>query len=244
MSVSTVSVEDQGFRWGLGVFESLRVKKGVALFHQMHLENITEAADALGLPMPEVELWKKAPEGEGVWRWYLTPQAQLTSWEAGEPVLPESYSLSLSPFIVQRASWEARYKTLSYLLRYQARKEVGTDEAVLLNENGVLASASMANLFWVKDGCLNTPSLECGCREGVLRRWIEESWAGKFYEGAFFPADLLEADEVFVTNSRIGVMPISTYGGRILELGSVTKELQAQHQETVMRELGVKKKEL
>jgi branched-subunit amino acid aminotransferase/4-amino-4-deoxychorismate lyase len=78
----------------------------------------------------------------------------------------------------------------------------------------------------------------------VLRRWIEESWAGKFYEGAFFPADLLEADEVFVTNSRIGVMPISTYGGRILELGSVTKELQAQHQETVMRELGVKKKEL
>jgi len=158
--------------------------------------------------------------------------------------LPESYSLSLSPFIVQRASWEARYKTLSYLLRYQARKEVGTDEAVLLNENGVLASASMANLFWVKDGCLNTPSLECGCREGVLRRWIEESWAGKFYEGAFFPADLLEADEVFVTNSRIGVMPISTYGGRILELGSVTKELQAQHQETVMRELGVKKKEL
>lgn len=237
MTGSGVSVEDPGFRWGLGVFETIRVKNGVALFHQMHLESLTEAADALGIPMPDETLWRKAPPGNGIWRWFLTPQSQRDSWEPGEVPLPPGYSLSLSDLTVHRRSWEARYKTLSYLLRYQAKNESGMDEAVLLNEKGQVASACMANLFWVKAGTLYTPSLECGCRDGVLRRWILESWAGPLEEGEY-PKDVLEdADEIFVSNSRIGIMPVADYSGRLLKPGKAIGTLQQQYEETIRRQV-------
>lgn len=233
MNKFLVSVEDQGFRWGLGVFETLLVHKGVAQFQQMHLENMAEAAQVMGLPMPDAELWKKAPEGEGIWRWFLTPQAQLDSWEPTLPVLPDNYSLSFSPFKINSDSWEARHKTLSYLLRYQAKKNALTDEVILLNEQGYLASASMANLFWVKENKIYTPSLNSGCRHGVLRRWIEETWAGEWVEGSYQPEVLGHAEEIFVTNSRIGVMPIHCFEGKILEIGTVVKELQCIYAGTV-----------
>jgi 4-amino-4-deoxychorismate lyase len=239
MRTAHLDVEDLGFRWGLGVFETIRVQEGVALFHQMHLESLAEAAEALGLAMPDESLWRKAPEGDGVWRWFLTPQMQSDSWQPGLETLPEHYSLSLSPLRIDQQSWEARYKTLSYLLRHQARKEASTDEVVLLNQHGHVASAAMANLFWVRQGKLYTPALESGCRDGVLRRWLEQSWAGEWEEGHYQVAELDLADEIFVTNSRIGVMPVHLYQGKQLSVGSVTKHLKEQYRETLSRQLMV-----
>jgi 4-amino-4-deoxychorismate lyase len=237
VTASSVPVDDPGFRWGLGVFESIRVQNGVALFHQMHLESLAQAADALSLPMPDQELWRKAPPGEGIWRWFLTPGVQRDFWEPGVSALPATYSLSLSPLSVHSQSWEARYKTLSYLLRHQARAEAETDESVLLNEKGQIASACMANLYWVKQGRLHTPSLDCGCRDGVLRRWLQESWAGDWNEGAFHPEELGNADEIFITNSRIGVMPVREYQKKALTTGPVILDLQKQYEETVRRQI-------
>jgi len=119
---------------------------------------------------------------------------------------------------VWSTSWEARYKTLSYLSRIQARREAGAadQERVLLNEKGELASASMANLFWVKGGKLRTPAQECGCRAGTVRRWVLERSGQKVEEGGWKKEELDGAEEIFLTNARIGIVPVRSWGGRIL----------------------------
>eukprot|EP01030_Chromulinospumella_sphaerica_P018344 gene18344-18201_t len=63
----------------------------------------------------------------------------------------------------------SRLKTLSYLDNVLARREAGGAEALMLNTAGEIACAAVANLFWVRDGRLFTPALDCGVLDGIMR---------------------------------------------------------------------------
>ncbi|NDI17918.1 MAG: 4-amino-4-deoxychorismate lyase [Verrucomicrobia bacterium] len=184
MSLSEIPIGDSGFRHGVGVFETVRVEKGKARWRDWHEESIREGAKVLGLEV-EVENLRKIPEGDGLWRWFVTETGTRSWWSEGIELAPESYELDLATTGIWSSSWEARYKTLSYLNRIQARREGSspTEERVMLNEKGEVASVAMANLFWVKGGKLRTPARECGCRGGVVRRWIVERSGREVEEG-------------------------------------------------------------
>jgi branched-subunit amino acid aminotransferase/4-amino-4-deoxychorismate lyase len=81
----------------------------------------------------------------------------------------------------------------------------------MLNERGEIASASMANLFWVKEGKLRTPARECGCRAGTVRRWVFERSGQKVEEGRWKKEELDGAEEIFLTNARIGIKPVISW---------------------------------
>jgi len=135
----------------------------------------------------------------------LTPTGLYDFYEEGIASVPESYSLSISPLQVDSRSWEARFKTLSYLQRYQAREEAKTEEVIMLNERGEVASASMANLFVIDHDMIKTPPLDSGCRAGVIRRWIMEQTIVPVQEVVLDPAEIRKASACFVSNSRIGI---------------------------------------
>ncbi|HEY8966709.1 MAG TPA: aminotransferase class IV, partial [Candidatus Methylacidiphilales bacterium] len=128
------------------------------------------------------------------------------------------------------------FKTFSYLVHWQARKgaeAAGFDEAILLNEDGHLASGAMTNLFWAKAGRLFTPAHEAGCRKGAVRRWIA---ARQPLEEGRFPAAVLDdADEVFLANSWIGIRPVTRIGERPLPAapGPVTEALALRYRTEV-----------
>jgi len=212
---ATVPISDAGFRHGVGVFESVRVKGGRARWRDWHLESIREAAHALGLKVQEKEL-ATIPAGDGIWRWFVTETATRTWWSEGWELPPASYALDVATTGVWSSSWEARFKTLSYLNRIQAKGEAGKadEERVMLNEKGEMTSASMANLFWVRQGTLRTPARECGCRAGTVRRWVLEQSGKKVEEGGWKPAELDHAEEIFLTNARIGIRPVRSWQGR------------------------------
>jgi branched-subunit amino acid aminotransferase/4-amino-4-deoxychorismate lyase len=86
----------------------------------------------------------------------------------------------------------------------------------MLNERGEIASASMANLFWVRDGKIRTPARECGCRGGTVRRWVLEKSGRGVEEGRWGKEELDQAEEIFLTNARIGLVPVREWGGRTL----------------------------
>ena len=139
---------------------------------------------------------------------------------------PVAYELRLATIGVWSNSWEARYKTLSYLIRIQGKKEAGSDgEAVMLNEKGEIASASMANLFWVMEGKLRTPARECGCRAGTVRRWVLERSGQKVEEGRWRKEELDGAEEIFLTNARIGIQPVVSWHGKKLVSSGVAEAL-------------------
>jgi branched-subunit amino acid aminotransferase/4-amino-4-deoxychorismate lyase len=95
----------------------------------------------------------------------------------------------------------------------------------MLNERGEIASASMANLFWVKEGKLRTPARECGCRAGTVRRWVLERSGQKVEEGRWRKEELDGAEEIFLTNARIGIQPVVSWNGKKLARAGVAEAL-------------------
>lgn len=227
MNGPSVSSADPGFRFGLGIFETLRVVRGRALFEPEHRGVFRRSAEVLGLPPVRWEDLGGAGGKEGTWRWFHTPEKTFSAFEPGHAVLPGGYRLALSVHTLPSTAWEARHKTLSYLLRWQARRDAessGFDEAVLVNERGEICGASMANLFWVQKGALHTPCPSAGCREGVVRGWVMgQAGVAAVKES---PEALDGAEEIFLTNSRIGIMPVLHWAGRGLPEGPVTRRLR------------------
>jgi len=227
VSLSEIPIGDAGFRHGVGVFETVRVEKGKARWRDWHEESIREGAKVLGLDV-EVENLRKVPEGDGLWRWFVTETGTRSWWSEGIELAPESYELDLATTGIWSSSWEARYKTLSYLSRIQARREGSspTEERVMLNEKGEIASVSMANLFWLRGGKLRTPAWECGCRAGTVRRWVLERSGEKVEEGRWKKEELDGAEEMFLTNARIGIQSVVSWQGKKLATGEMTEELK------------------
>ena len=221
-----VPVSDRGFRHGVGVFETVRVEKGKAAWREWHLESIQESAKALGLQVEGKEL-TKIPGEHGIWRWFVTETGTRTWWNEGIELPPAAYELDLAETGVWSTSWEARYKTLSYLNRIQAKREGGPadQERVMLNEKGELTSASMANLFWMQNGKLRTPARTCGCRGGTVRRWVLERSGQRVEEGKWKLEELDGAEEIFLTNARIGIKPVRAWRGKKLAGSKLTAEL-------------------
>ena len=221
-----VPVSDAGFRHGVGVFETVRVKGGKARWRSWHLESIRNAAQALDLKMEEKE-FAQTPAGDGLWRWFVTETGTRTWWSEGIEPPPAAYDLDLAATGVWSSSWEARFKTLSYLNRIQAMREgkKPDQEKVMLNEKGEMTSAAMANLFWVRDGKLKTPARDCGCRGGTVRRWVQERSGRKVEEGKWKTAELDEAEEIFLTNARIGIQPVRSWRGRKVAGSQVAQTL-------------------
>ena len=197
-----------------------------AAWREWRLESIQESAKALGLQVEGKEL-TKIPGEHGIWRWFVTETGTRTWWNEGIELPPAAYDLDLAETGVWSTSWEARYKTLSYLNRIQAKREGGPadQERVMLNEKGEMASASMANLFWLRDGKLKTPARECGCRAGTVRRWVLERSGQRVEEGRWELEELSQAEEIFLTNARIGIKPVWAWKGKKLAGSKLTAEL-------------------
>lgn len=216
MKDATVPISDAGFRHGVGVFETVRVKGGKARWRDWHLESMHKSAKALGLRVEEKKL-TKVPSGDGWWRWFVTETGTRSWWKEGLEPVPRATTLEWAQTGVWSTSWEARYKTLSYLNRIQAREgQTKGGEVVMVNERGELASAARANLFWVQKGRLHTPAWACGCREGTVRRWILEEGGVPVVEGRWQQEELERAEEIFLTNARVGVQSVRTWRGKKL----------------------------
>ncbi len=149
----------------------------------------------------------------------------------------EVSAVVLSDFIRNERSPVAGIKCGSYAENIMALHEAhqaGVDEVIFLNSVGDVAECATANLFIVKDGELFTPDLESGCLPGVTRELVMRAArrvAMNVSEDTVSLADLLDADEVFLTNTQIGVQAVSSIGD--LELnecpGAVTKMVRAAY---------------
>lgn len=121
---------------------------------------------------------------------------------------------------------DPRVKSLNYLNNALAKleaRQAGADEALLLNAAGVVAEASVANVFAVCDGALVTPACSDGALEGITRATVLELARGLGLDasarslGRF---DLLGASEVFLTGSGAGLVPVRSLDGRTIGSGA------------------------
>ncbi len=128
----------------------------------------------------------------------------------------------------------SRLKTLNYLESLMARSEATereAEEVLLLNTKGKVAEASTANIFWACGDKVYTPSEECGVLPGIVRGWVLEKAGERGLEtevGEFPLSHLEKAEEIFLTNSLMGIMPVRQFRGRDLTAecpGPITRML-------------------
>lgn len=105
-------------------------------------------------------------------------------------------------------------KSINYLdnlLEYENANLEGYNEAIFLNENNRLAEGCTTNIFIVKDNNIYTPSEKCGLLSGIIRRYVIDNF--NVYEKEISKEELLNADEVFLTNSLVGIIKVSEIEG-------------------------------
>jgi len=231
-----------GFLYGWGLFETMRAYNNRIVYFDKHLERLKKSARLLNIrcPYPPAELKdiiQRIVKINGLKDAYV----RLTLWKCEEgtdilvavkkyqPYSSQEYKngfrACISPFRQNEDSFLAQLKTTNYLLyrlAYTKAREKGFDEAIILNHKGYIAETSRSNLFFIKDKELFTPSLECSCLDGITRRVVfdlAKKYNIKAYEGNFSISDLYACDEVFLTNSLVGIMPLVSVEERRIGLG-------------------------
>ncbi|WP_222983969.1 aminotransferase class IV [Flagellimonas meishanensis] len=109
-------------------------------------------------------------------------------------------------------------KTTNKLLNVVASvyaQENGYDNCLLINTEKQVVEAINGNLFLVKDSTIKTPPLMDGCLDGIIRKKLKEIITKMeeidFQESSISPFELQQADELFITNSIVGILPITRY---------------------------------
>ena len=150
-------------------------------------------------------------------------------------------SVKTSPF-----SPSANMKTLNFLNHIIAKmeaKESGFNEGIIVNTEGFIAEGTVSNIFMVKGGSLSTPAKEMGLLPGITRQAvleIAESGHVQAEERRITLNELLEADEVFLTNSLVEIMPLVEVDGHPVGKGTpgpVTQKIMGFYKELVKKEL-------
>lgn len=249
-----IPLDDRGLLLGDGLFETVLAVNGDLVRLEAHLDRMAAGCAVLGLPAPDRD------EAEALMRRALAtvqaPRAAvrltLTAGSGGRgldrpappaPRLFATASPSVAPdrparLVLARVrrndgSPVSRIKSLSYLDNVLARTEAqgaGADEAVMLNTRGELACAAAANLFWVSEGRLFTPALDCGALAGIARGALMTAAQAAGVEVAVAragPEALERAEAVFLTNSLIGLRPVATFGARGFDPHPLAERLAA-----------------
>jgi branched-subunit amino acid aminotransferase/4-amino-4-deoxychorismate lyase len=127
------------------------------------------------------------------------------------------FRLGISTYRTNSSSPLAAVKSCNYLdnlLAFEDAKANGFDEAIRLDERGEVTSACIANVFWLTDGKLHTPSLKTGCLPGTTREFVLENMVCLETETGL--ESLQNADAIYLTSAGIGVVAVKEFDGRKL----------------------------
>jgi branched-chain amino acid aminotransferase len=125
-----------------------------------------------------------------------------------------------------RQAMDPSVKTGNYLNNIMAlhqARQAGADEALMCDAQGRVAEGASSNVFAIRGGRAVTPALDIGLLAGITRRRVIELARGdgiEVTEGVLMPADVRGADEVFITSSIRGVLPVAAVDGVALGQGA------------------------
>jgi len=211
---------DSGFYYGRGVFETILVKNR-PVFLKQHCERLKQGLLKLGVSNEVdeayiIECVERFNIRDCVLKVIVTEKnTVMTTRDIAYK--PEDYqkgfcvklsSLRRNPF-----SHITGLKSLNYsdnILEKEQASYEGFDEVIFLNTQNELAEGSMSNIFFVKEGIIHTPDKSCGILNGIVREWVLGNF--EVIEGKYPLEDLLNADEVFITNSIMGIMKVKALG--------------------------------
>lgn len=229
-----ISVADRGFRHGDGVFETIPVANGAPYQWAFHLRRLEAGLAVIHIAFDTAklegicrELLARNGISDGLLRiavsrgaggrGYLPPPGlspTLVIETLERPAPPGSAALWLSRYEkISPRALPVRHKLAQGLQSTLARLEAQDhkcSEALLLDAEGRIAEAAAANIFWLQDNVLYTPSLKTGALEGATRHAVLRLSPWQTAEGEYSLDALRGAEAVLLTNSAYGVIPAAS----------------------------------
>jgi branched-chain amino acid aminotransferase len=252
-----VSVKDSGLLYGVGLFETMRSCNGVVFGLADHLDRLFFSAQSLSINISYskeqiTEAVYKTLHANNLTdaRLRLTVTGgKMSEDEQRKSTLlitatqfnpyPEQYyqkgtAVILSSFKQNPSDPTAGHKSTNYLPRMLAldmARQKSATEALWFTIDNRLAEGCISNVFLVKSSVIYTPSIETPVLAGVARKVVCQIAINnsiKLIEKDLHITDLLEADEIFLTNVIMQVLPVTHIEAHTVgdgKVGAVTKKL-------------------
>ena len=254
-----ISPDNRGLRYGDGLFETMKVSNGQILLEQLHIERLFSSLRLMQIQPPEYlssthlreqvkllleknrhsesarvrvmicrgdgGLYEKNPE---------QPMVLIQSWALKQSADMPAVKIDVFPDARKSMDVFSSLKSNNYLCyimgaNFAAKRQL--DDALILNAQGRIADATIANVFVIKDGKVITPPLSEGCVNGVYRRFLLDRFIrdGTLFRERPVSVDaLLSADEVFLTNAITGIRSVASCG-TVNYSNDMTQEFQKRY---------------
>jgi branched-chain amino acid aminotransferase len=136
------------------------------------------------------------------------------------PPSPELYRNGVALIVAETrrnlpSALSPQIKSSNFLNNILAKREAiaaGAFDSILLNWEQHLTECTVSNLFFVTEGCLRTPSVDCGLLDGITRSIVIQLAKEQHIpteEGRFTPEQLRQCSECFLTNTSMEIMPVA-----------------------------------
>lgn len=250
----SLAVGDRGFQYGDGLFETIAVRGRVPQLWDRHLSRLEEGCARLSIPLPDVSRLRQevlqaigthdrcvikiiitsGTSGRGYRRQSSTSTRiiQRRSWpDHPETAVRQGVTVRWCRMRLARQPQLAGVKHLNRLEQVLARAEWQDEaaEGLMCDSAGQVIEGTMSNLFLVTAGTLVTPDLSQSGVAGVMRAEVLDRAAELGIVTAVqpvSPAMVDAADELFLTNSLIGLWPVAKLDTRSYAVGKITQTLQ------------------
>ena len=257
---AVIPIDDPGFLFGDGVFETALLHEGGFLRLRQHLERFAASAALMRIPAPPLDNVDAIIRAVVQHNQLRDANIRITLTRGTDAPLLLVTARPIDQMRLQkaRAGWhivtartrrpavtaipaqlKALGRTYALLARHEAA-EAGADDALLLNDEDHVCEGPTWNIFWRSGQTLFTPALDAGVLAGVTRSLILElaPEAGlAVREGLFLRDELDGADEIFASMTSAGVVPIRSIDGRALPTATPTaSSLQLAYTERLRAE--------
>ena len=232
---------DNGFFFGMGLFETIKVVNRKPILLKEHLNRINNSLKYFNIDQVVLEeditnfieghseesyaLKLSVSEKNKIITTRVDPYNKKTTGEV---------KLNFANTIRNSTSTMVYHKTFNYMdniLEKRRAKEEGFFEPIFLNENGYIAEGAVSNIFFIRDEKMFTPKLSTGILNGVMRSFFIEHFDVE--EVLIKKEDLEKFDSGFITNSLMGYMEFDSLGEFNFKRSKITNEFDKE-----LREIG------
>ena len=236
-----ISIQDRGFQYGDGLFETILVENGNAVFLSEHLDRLSYGCRVLAFPVMDRALLEREvnqiisnnkfgvikiilSRGESERGFLIPANPNITrvvsfssSLKSHVVVEPQAVNITLCETRLSQQPMLAGIKHLNQLERVLARSEwqdAGIFEGLMLNRESHVIEGTMSNLFVVQKGVIKTSDLSNAGVKGIMRDFIIKRSNEHGYDCQVTHLtldDVLNADEVFITNSVVLLKTVAEF---------------------------------
>lgn len=235
-----IPIEDHGFLYGMGLFETFRTFHFVPFLFDSHWDRLVKSMEELWIDLPyskeeiheairEVGVRNDAPNlyirlnvsagvaPLGLYNGrYTQPNVTLIVKRLPETMEPQEKRLEALPFPRSRPEAAFRLKSHHYMNNILGKRALSDQQAegLFADEKGFVVEGLVSNVFWVgADDVIYTTPLSSGALAGVTRKWVIDTF--EVVERRVTFEELERASEIWMTNSIQQIAPVTHYANLV-----------------------------